>query len=161
VKTILIKLSKLALLLAICLSPIFISAQDELNNKKSNAQNREARKIAYFTSKMQLNSKESQNFWPIVNEMEAEIKGLKDANAHGRMMLKGKEEISDKELEEIMDSRIQMSKDMIDIKIKYHEKFKEVLPIKKVAKYYEATKDFKKIQSERKKQHKDPGNRAK
>ena len=101
-KTILIKLSKLALLLAICLSPIFLSAQDQKNSKKSNAQNREARKIAYFTSKMQLNSEESQNFWPIVNEMEAEIKGLKDANAHGRMMLKGKEEISDKELEEIM-----------------------------------------------------------
>ena len=160
-KTILIKLSKLALLLIICLSPIFLSAQDQKNSKKSNAQNREARKIAYFTSKMQLNSEESQNFWPIVNEMEAEIKGLKDANAHGRMMLIGKEEISDKELEEIMDSRIQMSKDMIDIKIKYHEKFKEALPIKKVAKYYEATKDFKKIQAERKKQHKNPGNRPK
>ena len=38
-----------------------------------------------------------------------------------------------------------MSKDVLDIKIKYHEKFKEILPIKKVAKYYEATKEFKKM----------------
>ena len=77
------------------------------------------------------------------------------------MMLKDKkiEELSDSELEEIMDSRIQMGKDQIDIKIKYHQKFKEVLSIQKVAKYYQSVKEFKKIQSERKKQHNNPGER--
>ena len=34
---------------------------------------------------------------------------------------------------------------IVNLKIKYHEKFKEILPIKKVAKYYEATKEFKKM----------------
>ena len=145
------------LILIFCLTSNLFLGQNNISNSKR--QNREARKISYFTSKMQLNSEESQKFWPIVNAMEAEIKALKNANAHGRMMLNGKEDISDKELEEIMDSKIYMSKDMIDIKIKYHEKFKEVLPIKKVAKYYEATKDFKKIQAQRKKQHNNPGER--
>ena len=41
----------------------------------------------------------------------------------------------------------------------YHEKFKEVLPIKKVAKYYEASKEFKKIQTQRKTHHSNPGQR--
>jgi len=145
------------LILIFCLTSNLFLGQNNISNSKR--QNREARKISYFTSKMQLNSEESQKFWPIVNAMEAEIKALKNANAHGRMMLNGKEDISDKELEEIMDSKIYMSKDMIDIKIKYHEKFKEVLPIKKVAKYYEATKGFKKIQAQRKKQHNNPGER--
>ena len=63
------------------------------------------------------------------------------------MMLTDEKEISDKELEEIMDSRLQMSKDILDLKIKYHEKFKEIIPIKKVAKYYEATKEFRKLNS--------------
>ena len=63
------------------------------------------------------------------------------------MMVKDKKEISDNELEKIMDARLQMGKDLLDIKIKYHEKFKEILPIKKVAKYYEATKEFKKMNS--------------
>ena len=43
-----------------------------------------------------------------------------------------------------------MGKKQMDIKIKYHEKFKEILPIRKVAKYYEATKEFKKLQAQRK-----------
>ena len=30
-----------------------------------------------------------------------------------------------------MDARLQMSKDVLDIKIKYHEKFKEILHHKK------------------------------
>jgi oligoribonuclease NrnB/cAMP/cGMP phosphodiesterase (DHH superfamily) len=108
---------------------------------------------------MDLNTVESQNFWPLVNDMEAELKALKNKNSHGRMMLKDKEEISDKELEEIMDAKMEMAKSQIDIKIKYHKKFKEVLPIKKVAKYYEASKEFKKIQNQRKTHHSNPGQR--
>ena len=69
------------------------------------------------------------------------------------------EDFSDKELEEIIDARIQMGKEKVDILIKYHEKFKEVIPIRKLAKYYQASKEFKKIQSERKKQHNNPGER--
>ena len=37
-------------------------------------ESKEARKIGFFTSKMQLTTVESQNFWPLVNEMEAELK---------------------------------------------------------------------------------------
>ena len=52
-----------------------------------------------------------------------------------------------------------MGKDQMDIKIKYHQKFKELLPIQKVVKYYQAVKEFKKMQSARKKQHNNPGER--
>ena len=50
-------------------------------------------------------------------------------------------------------------KEKVEILVKYHEKFKEVIPIQKVAKYYQAGKEFKKIQLERKKQHNNPGER--
>jgi hypothetical protein len=58
-----------------------------------------------------------------------------------------------------MDARIQMGKEKVDILVKYHEKFKEVIPIRKLAKYYQTGTEFKKIQSERKKQHNNPGER--
>ena len=118
-------------------------------------------KIAFFTAKMNLNTEESKVFWPVVNEMENELKDLKDKNAHGRMMLKDKkiEDFSDEELEQMMDARIQMGKEKVDILVKYHEKFKEVIPIRKLAKYYQTGTEFKKIQLERKKQHNNPGER--
>ena len=152
------KIIKLSIVLIICLSSTIISAQNDTNLKK---ENRQARKIAFFTAKMNLNVEESKVFWPLVNEMKNELKDLGNKNAHGRMMLidKKTEELSDRELEEIMDARIQMGKEQLDIKIKYHEKFKEVLSIQKVAKYYQATKEFKVIQAERKKQHNNPGER--
>ena len=136
-------MKNLFLIIISCLTTNLLLSQNNNLNKKR--ENREAIKIAFFTKKMDLNTVESQNFWPLVNDMEAELKALKNKNSHGRMMLKDKEEISDKELEEIMDAKMEMAKSQIDIKIKYHKKFKEVLPIKKVAKYYEASKEFKKI----------------
>jgi hypothetical protein len=152
------EIKKLSILLITCLSSTIIFAQNDLNQKK---ENRQAQKVAFFTAKMNLNIEESKVFWPVVNEMENELKELKDKNAHGRMILVDKkiEDFSDKELEEIIDARIQMGKEKVDILVKYHEKFKEVIPIRKLAKYYQASKEFKKIQSERKKQHNNPGER--
>jgi hypothetical protein len=144
------KISKLSFVLVITLFSIVLSAQNDSNQKN---ENREARKIAFFTTKMDLNSEESQNFWPVVNEMNIELKKIRNKNAHGRMILMDKksEDLSDKELEEILDARMQIGKEQMDIKIKYHEKFKKVLPIQKLAKFYQATREFKKLQSERKK----------
>ena len=152
------KINKLSIVLVICLSSNILFAQNGSNQKK---ENREAKKIAFFTTKMELNSKESQNFWPVVNEMNAELKEVRNKNAHGRMILMDKklEDLSDNELEEILDARIQIGKEQMDIKIKYHEKFKKVLPINKLAKFYQATREFKKLQSERKKQNNNTGER--
>ena len=81
------KIKKLNILVIICLSSTIIFAQNELNQKK---ENRQAQKVAFFTAKMNLNTEESKVFWPVVNEMENELKELKDKNAHGKMMLKDK-----------------------------------------------------------------------
>jgi hypothetical protein len=143
------KISKLSFVFFITLFSTILSAQNDSNQKN---ENREARKIAFFTTEMDLNSEESQNFWPVVNEMNIELKKIRNKNAHGRMILvdKKSEDLSDKELEEILDARMQIGKEQMDIKIKYHEKFKKVLPIQKLAKFYQATREFKKLQSERK-----------
>ena len=147
---------KLCFIIVFCLSHQLIYGQ--ASKDKTNL---DSQKIAFYTSKIELTVEESQDFWAVYNEMENEIKALKSKNAYGKMILINKKylELSDYELEEILDSKLKMGKDLMDIKIKYHEKFKEILPIQKVAKYYQSTKEFKKIQSERKKQHSNPGER--
>jgi hypothetical protein len=147
---------KLCFIIIFCLSQQSIYGQ--ISKGKTNL---DSQKIAFYTSKIELTVEESKDFWAVYNEMENEIKALKSKNAHGKMILINKKylELSDYELEEILDSKLKMGKDLMDIKIKYHEKFKEILSIQKVAKYYQSTKEFKKIQSERKKQHSNPGKR--
>ena len=157
----LIEPRKTVVLVLICLISTLTLAQSENNISNPKNENRKGQKIAFFNAEMNLNEGESKAFWPVVSDMQKELNDLKKKNNHYRMILNDKkiEELSDSELEEIMDSRIQISKDQIDIKIKYHQKFKEVLPIQKVAKYYQSVKEFKKIQSERKKQHNNPEER--
>ncbi len=152
-------MKNLILIILFCLSSNLLISQN--NNSNNKRENRQAIKIAFFTQKIDLNSEESQSFWPIINEMEKEIKEIKNKNSHGRMLLKDKklDDLTEKELEDIMDLRLLVSKEIIDLKIKYHEKIKQVLPIKKLAKYYEANKEFKKIQAQRKSHHNNPGQR--
>lgn len=157
----LIEPRKTVVLVLICLISTLTLAQRENNISNLKNENRKDQKIAFFNAKMNLNEEESKAFWPVVSDMQKELKDLKKKKNHYKMMLKDKktDELSDSELEEIIDSRIQMGKDQMDIKIKYHQKFKELLPIQKVVKYYQAVKEFKKMQSARKKQHNNPGER--
>ena len=120
------------------------------SQEKIKGEEREAAKIAFFTNKMSLTSDESKLFWPVVNEMDQELKSLRIQMKDQIKRPKDGDQISDKDLEMMMDARMELGRKQMDIKIKYHEKFKQILPIKKVAKYYEATKSYKKIQAERK-----------
>ena len=72
------EIKKLSIFLIICLTSTFIFAQNNITKKKVNI---EALKIAFYTAKMNLNTEESKVFWPVVNEMENELKELKDKNA--------------------------------------------------------------------------------
>ena len=110
---------------------------------------KEAAKIAFFSNKLALTAEESKLFWPVVNEMEKELKDLRIKMKEQIKRSKSETELSEKELESMMDARMELGKKQMDIKIKYHEKFKETLPIKKVAKYYQATKEYKKLQAQR------------
>ncbi len=141
-------IKKLGIITLFCFTCTFIQAQEK-SPIKEQKDARESRKIAFFSSKMQLSSEEAKNFWPIVTEMETEIKELKSKNSKIRTINSQKDDISDEELEKIMDTRMEMGRKQMDIKLKYYEKFKEVLPIQKVAKYYQATTEFKKLQAKR------------
>ncbi|QQR95672.1 MAG: hypothetical protein IPJ93_02755 [Bacteroidota bacterium] len=52
--------------------------------------------------------------------------------------------MSDKEVEKVVDDEIVFRQSELDIIKKYHAQFKQVLPIKKVARLYQAEEDFKK-----------------
>ena len=69
-------MKNLFLIIIFCLITNLLLSQNNNPNKKR--ENREAIKIAFFTKKMDLNTVESQNFWPLVNDMEAELKALKN-----------------------------------------------------------------------------------
>ncbi len=97
---------------------------------------REARKVAIITEKLELTPEESKAFWPIHNEFEKEHKALRKNFRKTKEAGKKMDELSDKEVEEILLKSFDFKQKELDLKKKYHLKFKQVLPVKKIAKLY-------------------------
>lgn len=115
----------------------------------------ESFRVAYFTRQVGLNTEEAKKFWPIFNEMQEEIQKLhRERRNRNRAGRDNYENISDVELEKMINEEFVSRQKELDIEKKYHEKFKDVLPMKKLAQFYRAQEGFKrellkKIQSER------------
>lgn len=104
----------------------------------------EAMKIGFLTERLELSPEEAQVFWPVYNQYQDELEKVrltrKDYISAAR---KGMDDLSDKEIEKLVDSELAFRQSELDLQKKYHGQFKKVLPIKKVAKLYRAEEDFK------------------
>jgi glycerol-3-phosphate dehydrogenase len=118
---------------------IFQMAQAQSGKKES----LEQEKIAFFTRNMGLTADEAKVFWPVYNEMEKELHAVHEQE---RKLTDGKklEELTEEELNTIMDERIALKQKEVDLEKKYQVKFKEILPLKKVAKIYTTQEKWKK-----------------
>ena len=88
---------------------------------------------------------EAKKFWPVYNQFQDELSSLRQKRRGDRREAKQDfDQLSDKEVEKVVDDEIVFRQSELDIIKKYHAQFKQVLPIKKVARLYQAEEDFKK-----------------
>ena len=100
-----------------------------------------AHKIAYITEKLDLTPEEAQVFWPVYNELETKLHELREANRPDRK--KDPETMTDAEVEKMVNQRFEFRQKELDLEKEYHEKYKQVLPTKKVAVLYKAEQGFR------------------
>jgi hypothetical protein len=116
----------------------------------------EALKVGFITNRLNLSSEESKTFWPVYNLYQQELEALqKNKRAEKRLLNRTIETLNDKEAEELIDEQLDFEQRRVDLRKKYHAKFKSILPVKKVALLYKSEEDFKrellkKIQENRK-----------
>ena len=109
--------------------------------KKEKQNQRIAQADSILTAQLELTKKEQAEFLPVYHQY---IKDKK-ANRLKFRPKKGKgskkmEELSDEEIEAVIQKRFEFTQADLNLKKSYHEKFKKVLPIKKVAKFYHVEK---------------------
>ena len=99
-------------------------------------------RIAFLTKYLELTSEEAQKFWPVYNKMRDEIKVVMDAD---KALKDGKSvnDMNDEELNKFITSHFENDQKMLDLKKKYAEEFKKVLPLRKVALLADAENEFK------------------
>lgn len=128
-------------LTAVVLLAIGANAQ-ELGDKINNPRVREriqAARVAYITERLNLNTKESQQFWAINNEYEAAKRSIKQQYQLGGNL----EAMSDAEAEKRLRQQLKMEEELLELKQSYIERFLEVVPARKVVLFQKADKEFR------------------
>jgi hypothetical protein len=110
----------------------------------------ESMKIAFLTRRLNLTPEEAKKFWPVYNQFSEELKSVRETrNKAGRDVKDNFQQMTDKEIEKVVDSEISYRQQELDILKKYNAQFKQTLPMRKVALLYRAEDDFKKELLER------------
>lgn len=89
----------------------------------------EAQRVAFITQRLRLTSEEAQVFWPLYNEYQDKLKGIKD-------QLPARPEImrmSDDEAESYLKRTLDTEQRELDLKKEYIGKMRDILPVQKVA----------------------------
>ncbi|MBN4051920.1 hypothetical protein JYT53_00295 [Cytophagaceae bacterium AH-315-L13] len=123
----------------------------------------ESFKIAYLTRELSLTSDDAKIFWPVYDQYSNELDKLRKERMKERDDTKRDfDNLSDKDIEKTVDGEIIFRQRELDIQKKYHDEFKKVLPIKKVAKLYMAEQNFKRklLQRMREKRGQGPSHRG-
>ena len=97
----------------------------------------EAQKIAFFTRILDLTPEEAQKFWPLYNEYSAKERELRpDFKARPN-------DLSEGEANEMINSFFETEQKRLNLTKNYYEKFKMILPAKKLVKLHFAERRFK------------------
>lgn len=115
-----------------------------------------ALKVAFITEELALTPEQSQNFWPLYNELQGKLKALKK----NRIKRPNLDEMSDKELEVLLEEHLKMEEEKHALHRTYSERFKEVITIRQIVKLMQAEHRFRKELLRRAKDRREEGGRG-
>lgn len=104
----------------------------------------EAARVAYITTRLNLNSQQAQQFWPLFNEMEAAKKKIRKLIR--QLVIENKTpESSDEQVKEDLKKFFSLRQEQLDVEKSYSEKFMKVLSPKQVVDLFRSEKEFTKM----------------
>lgn len=128
---------KVGYTLLVCFFVISLSAQ----TKRDQIQ---AQKVAFFTQKLDLSPKEAEKFWPVFNTYQEEKNKLNRAQRELALRYNRNSAVmTDAEVSEILNQYINYQKQETKLLEEYNEKFKQILPERKVMMIYIVEVQFK------------------
>ncbi|MDD4143086.1 MAG: hypothetical protein PHN68_00490 [Prolixibacteraceae bacterium] len=126
---------------------ILIAVINSQAQKSSHAEKLEkyrSEKVAFLTSKLDLNSNEAQKFWPVYNQLEKEKWEIqKSRRAIEEKIRDAESSLSEAEIIKLTRNFAGSMQKEADIMIKYNEKFLKLLPPQKVLNLYQAENEFR------------------
>ena len=109
-------------------------------------ENIESLHTAFITEKLNLSPEEAQKFWPVYNQYHTEAEALKKQRGENREMVTkagGIDNMSDADVQKLIANESDIETREVDLRKQYVVKFEQVIPARKVAKFYIAEEEFK------------------
>lgn len=104
----------------------------------------EALRVSFISSKVTLTNQEAQLFWPLYNEYNDKLDNLKKSFRQQFVKDVDFNALSDKEAEAYLIAELVVKQKEYELSKEYYEKFKKVLPVKKILLIRRAEEDFRK-----------------
>jgi Spy/CpxP family protein refolding chaperone len=110
----------------------------------------EAIRVGYITKKLNLTPEEAKQFWPVYDAYRGEMKEVRDDQRDNVQNARENfDTMTDQEVETAVNKMLDNRRKELDITLRYHEQFKKVLNIRKIAKLYKAEHEFTQLLLER------------
>lgn len=107
-------------------------------------ENVSSEKIAFFTEKIGLTPSEAEKFWPVYNAYWKKKNAItEERKSKMAYYSENYKDLSRSQMEKLADDYINQEVQKAQLLQEYHEKFKNILPVKKVMKIYKADYQFK------------------
>ncbi len=104
----------------------------------------DALRAAFISKKVHFTAQEAQAFWPLYNEMSDKLEAGRKTFKLQYNAKTNYEFGTDKEAEAYLAAELNLKQREFELYKEYYEKFKKVLPVKKVSAVRRAEEDFKK-----------------
>ena len=105
----------------------------------------QAFRVGFYTKRLQLTPDEAKGFWPLHDAYSAELRAAQKASRQKLAEItQGAQALSDEQLSSKSDEFLVLKQKEFDLVKKYHEEFKKVLPVRKVALLYVVESNYKK-----------------
>ncbi|TVQ07686.1 MAG: hypothetical protein EA361_17875 [Bacteroidetes bacterium] len=142
------------------LLPVMVAGQPGMGQRQEQYRQMEAKRIAFITRELSLTPEEAQVFWPVYNEYNQKRNQMMIRHREERKVTADIDKLSESELMDLADEDIRNMEDMVALRREYHERFKQILPVKKVILLYNAERDFnRKLYHEGRGRQDSPGRR--
>lgn len=97
-------------------------------------------KIGFITEKLNLTPEESEKFWPVYNQYEAEHKRIRQKYRSDLNL----NTLSDQEVEKAVLDRFEMEEELIKLKRDYFQRMKAFMAVRKIALLQRSEQEFNK-----------------
>ncbi|MCU0462362.1 MAG: hypothetical protein MUF36_10175 [Bacteroidales bacterium] len=129
---------------AFILAALMILSTAGVTAQNPNRERLNSYRIAFFTQKLDLSSKEAEKFWPVYNDyQEKKIKIQSERVQINRSVVQNTATLSDKELTELGDKYVGLEVREAALSQEFYNNMKQILPPAKILRYFQAENQYK------------------